>query len=93
MLPLLVHRNQTNSCHQKDNHYPMNYYLHHMLVEVDYPGKGKVPIPGPVIKLSKTPGQVPRRSPLLGEHNEEILSELLQYTSDDIIRLQSEGIV
>ncbi len=33
----------------------------------------KVSVPGVVPKLSRTPGRVPGRGPLLGEHNGEIL--------------------
>jgi formyl-CoA transferase len=33
-------------------------------------------VPGIVPKLSKTPGQVDRLAPKLGEHTEEILKEL-----------------
>jgi len=33
-------------------------------------------VPGVPVKLSKTPGEVRHRAPLLGEHSREILGEL-----------------
>ena len=48
-----------------------------MLVEVEYPETGKIPMPGVDIKLSRTPGQVAKRASLLGEDNEAIYRDLL----------------
>lgn len=48
-----------------------------MLPEVEQPGSARpVAVPGVPVKLSKTPGQVRHRAPLLGEHTREILTEL-----------------
>ena len=43
------------------------------VVEVDHPTRGKYLTVGNPIKLSDSPADV-RRSPLLGEHNDEILA-------------------
>jgi len=43
---------------------------------VDYPGLGQAPILSTPVKLHGTPGEVRRRPPTLGEHNEEVLQEL-----------------
>lgn len=61
-----------------------------MLVEVDYPGTGKVPVPGVDIKLSRTPGQVAKRASFLGEDNEAVYCRLLGYKPDDLVRFQQE---
>jgi crotonobetainyl-CoA:carnitine CoA-transferase CaiB-like acyl-CoA transferase len=46
-----------------------------MLVELDHPGSHqRVTIAGVPIKMTKTPGRVARRAPLLGEQTDEILS-------------------
>jgi len=45
------------------------------VVEVDHPARGKYLSVGNPIKLSDSPTEV-RRSPLLGEHTEEVLAEL-----------------
>ncbi len=48
-----------------------------LLHYVDYPGAPKpVPLANPAVRLSATPGGIRRRAPTLGEHTEEILSEL-----------------
>jgi crotonobetainyl-CoA:carnitine CoA-transferase CaiB-like acyl-CoA transferase len=48
-----------------------------MLPEVDNPSTGRSSrVTGPVAKLSRTPGDVRRRAPLLGEHTAEILAEI-----------------
>jgi crotonobetainyl-CoA:carnitine CoA-transferase CaiB-like acyl-CoA transferase len=46
-----------------------------ILVEFDHPTAGKFRTVGPPIEFSRTPGEI-RRPPMLGEHKEEILSEL-----------------
>ena len=45
--------------------------------EVDHPEVSKRNIPGVFAKLTRTPGAVRRHSPLLGEHTDYILNELL----------------
>ena len=45
------------------------------VVEVDHPERGKYLTVGNPIKLSDSPADV-RRSPLLGEHTEEVLKEI-----------------
>ena len=62
------------------------------LVEVDYPGVGKVPTVGVPVKLSKTPGRVQRKAPELGEHTHEILQEL-GYTWEEIGHLHAEEVI
>jgi CoA:oxalate CoA-transferase len=48
-----------------------------MIIQVDHPGLGKIPIPGVVPKLSKTPGKIQNCAPRVGEHNAEIYINLL----------------
>ena len=44
---------------------------------VDYPGLPKpAPIARAPVRLSKTPGEIRHRAPLLGEHTDAILAEL-----------------
>jgi formyl-CoA transferase len=60
------------------------------VVEVDHPTRGKYLTVGMPVKLSDSPATV-TRSPLLGEHNEEILSQVLGYTPDEVAAIQRSG--
>jgi len=64
-----------------------------MLVEVEHPEVGKVPLIGIPIKLSKTPGKIKTTAPLLGEHNEEIYCDWLGCTHEEFTRLKEEGVI
>lgn len=44
--------------------------------EIDHPTEGKLRYPGIPTDFSKTPGSIRSHAPSLGEHNEEILSEI-----------------
>jgi crotonobetainyl-CoA:carnitine CoA-transferase CaiB-like acyl-CoA transferase len=64
-----------------------------MLVDVEYPGVGSVPLPGVPIKLSETPGGIETPAAQLGEHNEEIYCSLLGYKDNDLVTLKEEGVI
>ncbi len=49
-------------------------------------------MPGIPIKLSETPGNIRMTSPLLGQHTDEILKELLNYDDEKIEELKRENI-
>ena len=60
------------------------------IVEVDHPVRGAYLTVGNPIKLSDSPSDI-LRSPLLGEHNEEILKDMLGFDDQDIARAQAAG--
>jgi len=62
------------------------------VVEVDHPERGKYLTVGNPIKLSDSPSDVDR-SPLLGEHTDQILSEVLGLSAGDIATAKKEGAV
>ncbi|MDO9558444.1 MAG: CoA transferase, partial [Syntrophales bacterium] len=64
-----------------------------MLVEIDQPVAGKMKIAGSPIRLSETPGDIYAPAPLLGQHSEEVLRNILKYGQDDIDRLKQEGVI
>ncbi len=60
------------------------------IVEVDHPARGKYLSVGNPIKLSDSPADV-RRSPLLGEHTDEVLGAVLGYTVDEVAAIKASG--
>ena len=64
-----------------------------MLVEVDQPRVGKMRIVGSPIRLSDTPGEVYTPAPLLGEHSEQVLKDILGYTKAEIELLKRENVI
>ena len=63
------------------------------IIEVEQAISGKVKVPGSIFKLSKTPWKIDYPAPFLGQHNHEVLSEMLGYTEEDISHLADEGVV
>ncbi|KXU83230.1 formyl-coenzyme A transferase [Paraburkholderia monticola] len=61
------------------------------IVEVDHPQRGKYLTVGNPIKLSDSPTDV-RRSPLLGEHTDEVMAEL-GYSAEQITALRTAGAI
>jgi formyl-CoA transferase len=60
------------------------------VVEVDHPTRGKYLTVGNPIKMSDSPAEV-KRSPLLGEHTEEILRDVLRFGEKQIAEIKSSG--
>ena len=60
------------------------------VVEVDHPTRGKYLTVGNPIKLSDSPADV-KPSPLLGEHTEEILSDVLGFSEEEIAAIKAAG--
>ncbi|ESR26721.1 formyl-CoA transferase [Lutibaculum baratangense] len=62
------------------------------VVEVDHPERGKYLSVGCPVKLSDSPVEV-TRSPLLGEHTDEILREVLGYSEEELKSIVGSGAV
>jgi len=60
------------------------------LVEVDHPTRGKYITVGNPIKLSDSPAEVVR-SPLLGEHTQEILRDVLSFSDSQVEEIEGSG--
>jgi CoA:oxalate CoA-transferase len=64
-----------------------------MLAEIDQPAVGKMRIVGSSIRLSETPGEVYAPAPVLGQHSEEVLRDVLGYDQAEIDGLKEAGII
>jgi crotonobetainyl-CoA:carnitine CoA-transferase CaiB-like acyl-CoA transferase len=64
-----------------------------LLVEVDQPTFGKVKVVNSPFHFSETVSGARGRVPRLGEHNEEVLTNLLGYSTERIEGLYKEGVL
>jgi formyl-CoA transferase len=60
------------------------------IVEVDHPERGKYLTVGNPVKLSDSPAEV-KRSPLLGEHTNEILQDVLGLSEEEVQETWASG--
>ncbi|HEY0450581.1 formyl-CoA transferase [Actinophytocola sp.] len=63
-----------------------------IVVKVDHPERGEFTTVGMPIKLSDSPADV-QRSPLLGEHNQEIYGRELGVTDNELAELKASGVI
>ena len=63
-----------------------------MIIDIDYPPRGKYKTVGCPIKLSDSPADI-RRPPTLGEHTEDLLGKLCGVTPEDFIKLREKGAI
>ena len=64
-----------------------------MFEELEQPGIGTYLVPGSPLDFGKVDRLRPRRAPMLGEHTDEVLSELLGLDQAEIGRLYEQGVV
>jgi formyl-CoA transferase len=62
------------------------------VVEVDHPKRGRYLTVGNPIKLSDSIADV-RRSPLLGEHTDEVLRDVLGYSEKEVAEIKTSGAI
>ena len=60
------------------------------IVEVDHPERGKYFSVGNPIKMSDSPSEV-TRSPLLGEHTDEVLRQVLGFSDHQVAEIHDSG--
>ena len=61
------------------------------VVEHEHPRQGRLTLPGIVMKLSGTPGEIRRHAPLLGQDTHAVLKGLLALTEEEVSRLEAAG--
>ncbi len=63
------------------------------IVEMPHPQLQTIKMPGIVPKMSLTPGEIKWVGPELGAHNEEVYRSLLNLDTEEITRLQEQGVI
>jgi formyl-CoA transferase len=64
-----------------------------MIAEVPHPTIGSLRLAGIPIKYSESPGKIGLHPPLLGEHTEDVLASVLDYSPDKIAELKENGTI
>ncbi len=69
------------------------YRARENLHELDDPRAGRLTVPSPVPRLSKTPGQVKHAGPALGDANAEVFGKLLGLSAAELADLKARGVI
>ena len=63
------------------------------IIDFNHPFLGTIKMPGIPVGFSKTPGSVRREAPGFGQHTEEVLTEVLGLSQDEIGRLKDDKVI
>ncbi len=63
-----------------------------MVVDVEHPTRGRIPMPGNPVRMSASPTEV-TRAPLLGEHTRDVLGTLLGYSDEELAALERARVI
>ena len=61
--------------------------------EIDHSAMGKVRVDGQPVHFSRTDWDIHRGGPCLGEHNAQVLTELLGYSAEQVEQFRAEGVI
>lgn len=61
--------------------------------DYEHPVLGKIKLTGIPVKLGQTPGSIRLPAPALGEHTEEVLTEIAGFSWEEIAALKEQGII
>ncbi|KAL9114021.1 MAG: hypothetical protein Q9227_001792 [Pyrenula ochraceoflavens] len=64
-----------------------------MVTEIEHPICGPMKLVSPPVKYSQSKPSIRSPPPLLGQHTEEVLSQILGYSDDAIMKFRTDGIV
>jgi 2-methylfumaryl-CoA isomerase len=64
-----------------------------MFAEVEQPGIGRWPVTASPVEFGAVPRLPSRRGPAMGEHTDEVLTEVLGLRSAELQRLRAEGVI
>lgn len=63
------------------------------IADLDHPNAGPIQMAGLPVQLSKTPGKVRMPAPELGQHTEEILTEICGYSWEEVAELKELEVI
>jgi crotonobetainyl-CoA:carnitine CoA-transferase CaiB-like acyl-CoA transferase len=63
------------------------------IVDFNHPVLGDIKLPGLPIRLSETPAKIRNKAPELGEHTEEVLIDLCDYSWEELAQLREQGVI
>lgn len=69
---------------------PQLTHRHHYW-KLEHPAMGLRTYDGPAFRLSKTPGELTKAAPLLGEDNEYVMKDIVGLSDDEFIELLADG--
>lgn len=64
-----------------------------MVTEVEHPSCGPMKLVSPPVKFSESKPSIRTPPPTLGQHTDEVLSELLDMNASEIEALKKDGVV
>jgi formyl-CoA transferase len=64
-----------------------------MILETEHASAGTVRVPGFPYKFSHTPAEIQKPPPTLGQHTEEVLTSLLDYSPEGVASLRDKGAI
>jgi crotonobetainyl-CoA:carnitine CoA-transferase CaiB-like acyl-CoA transferase len=70
-----------------------HYKARKFFIDLDHPAACEVSMPGAPCKFSRTPWQIVRGAPRLGEHNQKVIGERLGRSQAEIASLTEAGII
>jgi crotonobetainyl-CoA:carnitine CoA-transferase CaiB-like acyl-CoA transferase len=63
------------------------------ITEIEHPKRGKMKVAGIPLQFSGTPTSTMSAAPELGQHTDEVLSQVGGLSSEEIARLRSQGVM
>jgi crotonobetainyl-CoA:carnitine CoA-transferase CaiB-like acyl-CoA transferase len=64
-----------------------------MIREIEHPKEGKIKVPGSPIRLSDSPLTEVFAAPMIGEHTDEVLQDLLGLTEEKLEELRDKKVI
>lgn len=64
-----------------------------MIQELNHPTLGQIRVPGPAVQYSVTKLVEPTAPPMLGQHTDQVLRDLLGYSEKSLLKLRQQKVI